>query len=147
MARQALIILAIVLGFGVLAWYACTGMILAYGWGTSVLMLGAGILTVNFAHWQGRMLMPSSAMLGSALLLGLTASLATIAGTALIARQLGPRTSKNILRVLFLLMLLAWRFTPDAHLTASEIQGLSLIASGGLALLATILFVVLLRRS
>src|SRR5947209_20121584 len=111
MAKQALIILAIVLVFGVLVpWfrglsfldsitvvvYACmsllfvaptaaeafgtpvsrpspmdilprTGMILAYGWGTSVLMLGAGILTVNFAHWQGRMLMPSVAMLGSAL--------------------------------------------------------------------------------
>ena len=112
MAKQALIILAIVLVFGVLVpWfrglsfldsinivvYACmsllfvapaaaeafgapaamqsmdllprTGMILAYGWGTSVLMLAAGILTVNLAYWQGRMLTPPVAMLASALLL------------------------------------------------------------------------------
>src|SRR5438067_879658 len=62
-----------------------TGMILAYGWGTSVLMLAAGILTVNLAYWQGRMLTPPVAMLASALLLGLTASLVTIAATALIA--------------------------------------------------------------
>lgn len=190
MAKQALIILAIVLVFGVLVpWYrglsfldsvtivvyACmsllfvaptaaeafgapasrpsieilprTGMILAYGWGISLLMLAAGILTVNLAYWQGRMLTPPATMLGSALLLGLSASLAMIAGTALIARKLGPRSTKNILRVLFLLMLLAWRFTANPHLTTSEIQGLSLIASGIFALAAIVLLTLLMRKS
>jgi hypothetical protein len=191
MAKQALIILVIVLVFGVLVpWYrglsfldsmtivvyACmsllfvaptaaetfgapastrssidilprTGMILAYGWGTSVLMLAAGVLTVNFAYWQGRMLTPPVATLGSALLLGFTASVAMIAATALMARQLGPRTTKNILRVLFLLLLLAWRFTADPHLTSGEIQRLCLIASGIFAVVAIILLGRLLRGS
>src|SRR5205823_3543003 len=124
-----------------------TGMILAYGWGTSVLMLAAGILTVNLAYWQGRMLTPPVAMLASALLLGLTASLVTIAATALIARRLGPRATKNILRVLFLLILLAWRFTAGPQLTTREIQRLCLIASGLFALAAIVLLGVLLRNS
>lgn len=124
-----------------------TGFILAYGWGTSVLMLAAGILTVNLAYWQGRMLTPPVAMLASALLLGLTASLVTIAATALIARRLGPGATKNILRVLFLLILLAWRFKAGPELTTREMQRLSLIASGILAVVAIVLLGVLLRTS
>src|SRR5947209_7396547 len=112
MAKQALIILVVVIVFGVLVpWYrglsflnsitivvyACisllfvapaaaemfgtstgfstadilsrTGVILAYGFGSSVVMLASAILTVNFSNWQGRMLVPPGMLLLSALLL------------------------------------------------------------------------------
>jgi hypothetical protein len=180
MAKQALIILAVVLVFGVLVpWYrgwvfldsativvyACisllfvaptaaemfgtpetrppsdeilskTGVILAYGWGISVLLLVSGIVTVNLANWQGRMLVPPVKMLASALLLGLTASTATIAGTALLALHLGRRKTKTILRIIFLLLLVAWRFTGDQHLTTTAIEHVNLIASAVCALAA-----------
>lgn len=183
MAKQALIILAVVLVFGVLVpwfrgWlfldsatlvvYACMsllfvapttaemfgapetcppsnqvlskiGIIVAYGWGVSVIMLISGIVTVNLAHWQGRMLAPPLATLASALLLGLTASAATGAGTALLASHFGRGQTKLLLRLIFLVLLIAWRFSGDSHLTASAIQHWSLIASAVCAIAALIL--------
>lgn len=191
MARQAVIILIIVLVFGVLVpWYrgltfldsitiivyACisllfvapptaemfgvpaskfsradilsrTGVILAYGCGISVLMLASGILTVNLSNWQGRLLVPRVTLLLSALLLGVTASAATVFGTAILALHFGAGRTKTILRVVFLLLLLAWYFYGYPHLTTSGIQQLALLASGVFTIMAIILLVVLQRIS
>lgn len=189
MAKQAVIILTVVLVFGVLVpwfrgWmfldsatvvvYAClsllfvaptaaevfgtpetmpapaeilpkAGAILAYGWGVSLLILASGLITVNLAHWEGRIITPPLAMLGSALLLGLTASTATIAASALLAFYLGRSQTKTLLRIVFLLLLLAWRFTGDRNLTESGIEVLNLIASAVCAVAAAILLSVLVR--
>ncbi len=201
MAKQAVIILAVVLVFGVLVpyykglefldpvvilVYACMsllfvvpasaeifatneviasaeitarlGMILAYGWGTTVLMLISGIVTVNVTNWHGRMLLPSSALLASALLLSLIATIAVISGTALLARQLGARSAKSLLRVSFLLLLLLaafgfrylppeWRGMIDRYMTTAGLIRFSLWACGAFAILALIFVPRLLRAA
>ena len=183
MAKQALIILAVVLVFGVLVpyykglefldpvvilVYSCMsllfvvpasaeifagaeavaraeiisrmGMILAYGWGTIVLMLVSGIVTVNLTHWYGRTLLPSAALLASALLLSLMATLTVISGTALLARRIGAHAAKSVLRFSFLALLLAggfgfrylppeWRTTIDRQMTTAGLIHFSLWAS------------------
>lgn len=198
MAKQALIILAVVLVFGVLVpyykglefldplvivVYACMsllfvvpasaeifavqpaspaevisrlGTILAYGWGSSVLMLAAGIVTVNVTNWHGRMLVPKASLLLSALLLGLAASVAVIAGTALLARRVGSRSAKAFLRIGFLALLLTaafgfryfpvdWRTAINRHMTTTGLMHFSLWACAAFTLAAAILVPRLLR--
>jgi hypothetical protein len=199
MAKQAVIILAVVLVFGILVpyykglefldpvvilVYACMsllfvvrasaeifaatepvaraeitsrfGMILAYGWGTTVMMLLSGIVTVNVTHWHGHVLLPSSALLGSAVLLSLIATVAVISGTALLARRVGAQSAKSLLRVSFLLLLLLgafgfrylpadWRATIDRHTTTAGLVHFSLWASAVFAIMAMVFVPRLLR--
>ena len=202
MAKQALIILGVVLVFGVLVpyykglefldpvvilVYACMsllfvvpasadiftadqvlaraeithqfGTILAYGWGTTVLMIVSGIVTVNVANWHGHALVPSTALLGSAVLLSLVATIAVISGTALLARRMGARSAKSLLRMSFLILLLLgafgfrylppeWRAMIDRHMTTSGLIHFSLWASGAFAIAALVLLprLILLRH-
>ena len=199
MAKQAVIILAVVLVFGVLVpyykglefldpvvilVYACMsllfvvpasaeifaanesmanaeitsrlGMILAYGWGTTLLMLISGIVTVNVTNWHGRMLLPSPALLASAVSLSLIATIAVISGTALLARRLGAGSAKSLLRISFLILLLIgafgfrylppeWRGMIDRHLTTAGLIHFSLWACGVFAIMALIFVPRLLR--
>lgn len=132
------------------------GMILAYGWGSTVLMLLSGIVTVNLTHWYGRTLLPSAALLASALLLTLVATLVVISGTALLARRIGAHAAKSLLRFTFLALLLAggfgfrylppeWRMTIDRQLTTAGLTHFSLWACGAFAITALILVPRLLR--
>lgn len=132
------------------------GMILAYGWGTSMLMLATSIVTVNVSNWQGRMRIPPAALLFSAALLGLTASIAVISGTALLARRIGPSGAKGALRTVFLASLLLfafgfrylppeWRTAVARQLTTEGLEQLSLIASGVCVLAATFMVPRVLR--
>ncbi len=199
MAKQAIIILAVVLVFGVLLpyykglefldpvvilVYACMsllfvvpasaevfaaneaiasaeiaarlGMILAYGWATTVLMLISGIVTVNVTHWHGRMLLPSTTLLALAVLLSLIATLAVISGTALLARRFGARSAKSLLRIGFLILLLLgafgfrflppeWRATIDRHMTTSGLIHFSEWACGIFAIMGLFFVPRLLR--
>lgn len=198
MAKQALIILAVVVVFGVLVprykgldfidpviiiVYACIslpfvvpasaalttpesftetltrmGLILLYGWGTSMLILISSLVTVNASHWNGRMRIPPAALLASAALLGFTASVAVISATALLARRFGPGGAKNALRTAFLALLLLWAFgfrylPPEwrtavaGQLTTEGLQRFSLIASAICFLAALFMVPRLLRTS
>jgi hypothetical protein len=195
MAKQAIIILAVVLVFGVLVprykgldfidpviivVYACISLpfvvpasaglapdsrldllskmavILAYGWITSILILISSLITVNITHWNGSMRIPPAGLIASAALLGLTAAVAVISGTALLSRRLGARGAKNILRTGFLGVLLLWafgfRYLPPEwrtalarQLTTEGLERFCLLVSALCALAATVMVPRLIR--
>jgi hypothetical protein len=125
-----------------------------YGWGISVILTSTGILTVNFRQRHAGMVMPSVRLLLAALFLGATASLATIAGAALLAKRWNPKIAKTILRLGFLMLLLllavAFRFLPEqwrstiednlttAGLTSFAFRLGALLALGGAAMTALV---------
>lgn len=155
MARQALIILAVVIAFGVLvpiykgfgfldarilAAYALLALlfvapasaelgateiqapvssllgkmaiIVAWGWGITVLILGTAIVTLNLLARRGGFLSPPLSFLAAILIFGLTASMAVAMLGAALARRFSAVQVKNILRAAFLFVLLAAVFGP-----------------------------------
>jgi cytochrome bd-type quinol oxidase subunit 2 len=155
MARQALIILAVVIAFGVLvpiykgfgfldarilAAYALLAIlfvapasaelgasesqarissllgkiaiIIAWGWGITVLILGTAIVTLNVPSRRGGFLSPPLIFLAAILVFGLTASSAVAMLAAALARRFSAVQVKNILRAAFLFVLLAAVFGP-----------------------------------
>ncbi len=155
MARQALIILAVVIAFGVLlpiykgfgfldarilAAYALLALlfvapasaelgtneaqapvsallgnmaiIVAWGWGITVLILGTAIVTLNVVARRGGFLSPPVTFLAAILTFGLAASIAVAMLGAALARRFSAAQVKTILRALFLLVLLAAVFGP-----------------------------------
>jgi hypothetical protein len=155
MARQALIILAVVLAFGVLvpiykgfgfldarilAAYALLALlfvapasaelgtaagqapvssllgkmaiIIAWGWGITVLILGTAIVTLNVLARRGGFLLPPLSFLAAILIFGLTASTAVAMLGAALARRFSTVQVKNLLRAAFLFVLLAALFAP-----------------------------------
>lgn len=155
MARQALIILAVVIAFGVLvplykgfgfldarilAAYALLALlfvapasaelgatesqaplasllgkmaiIVAWGWGITVLILGTAIVTLNVLARRGGFLSPPPEFLAAILIFGLTASTAVATLGAALTRRFSAVQVKNILRAAFLFVLLAAVFGP-----------------------------------
>ena len=155
MARQALIILAVVIVFGVLVpvykgfgfldarilgAYALLALlfvapasaelgateiqapvssllgkmaiIVAWGWGITVLILGTAIVTLNVLARRGGFLSPPLKFLAAILIFGLTASIAVAMLGAALARRFSAVQVKNILRAVFLFVLLAAVFGP-----------------------------------
>jgi hypothetical protein len=86
------------------------GAVLAYGWGVTVLILTAGIVTVNVTHWHGSILSPPAALLAGSLLFSLTACLAVIGVCALLSRRLTAASVKGIIRAAFLVVLASLAF-------------------------------------
>jgi hypothetical protein len=150
MARQALIILAVVISFGVLVpiykgfgfldpriltAYALLALlfvapasaelgatesqapvasllgkitiIVAWGWGVTVLILGTAIVTLNVLARRGGFFSPPLTFLAAILIFGLTASTAVAMLGAALARRFSAVQVKNILRAAFLFVLLA----------------------------------------
>lgn len=150
MARQVLIILAVVIAFGVLvpiykgfgfldprilAAYAFLALlfvapasaelgategqapvssllgkmaiIIAWGWGITVLILGTAIVTLNVLARRGGFLSPPVTFLAAILTFGLTGSIAVAMLGAALARRFSAVQVKNILRTAFLFVLLA----------------------------------------
>ena len=202
MARQALVVLAVVLAFGVLvpwykgfgfldpriiAAYACLallfvapasaeigtlyaqkasvaavmtriGVIVAYGWGITLLILVTGLVTVNLTNRRGGFTAPPLAFLSAVLVFGLVASGAVSALCAVLARRVPALVVKAMLRTGFLLVLLVFffgsRFLPDSwqleildHFsTRRALTRLAWEASAGAAVIAAALLVALLKR-
>lgn len=107
-----------------------------YGWAISILLLGSGIIAANLRSWQGRAIMPSTRFLLAIVLLGGAASLFTGAAAAGLGDRFGARKATTIMRIGFLLLLLAlafgarflpeaWRDALDAALTTSGLTRLS----------------------
>lgn len=127
-----------VLANGFSRWGLLLKMLLVwgYGWGVSVLLIASGILTVNLHQWHGRLITPTGTTLLAAFVLGAASCLVTIAAAALLARHVGPKAAKTILRLSFLALLLtmavafrfgpeAWRSTLEENLTSRRLTGLA----------------------
>jgi hypothetical protein len=87
-------------------------IIVAWGWGITVLILGSAIVTLNVLARRGGFLAPPPAFLAAILVLGLTASTAVALSGAALARRFSAAQVKNILRAAFLFVLLAALFGP-----------------------------------
>ena len=162
MARQALVVLAVVIAFGVLvpwykgfgfldpriiAAYACMallfvapasaelatlhsqkagpaailiriGVIVAYGWGITVLILGTGLVTLNLINQRGGFAAPPWSFGVAVLVFSLVASFAVSALCGVLAQRYSAAGVKAILRTGFLVLLLLFvfgsRFLPDS---------------------------------
>src|SRR5580704_4007171 len=154
MARQALVVLIVVIVFGILvpiykgfgfldpriiAAYACLALlfvapasaelaathgrdapasgilgriaiIVAWGWGITVLIIGTAIVTLNLVSARGAFLMPPAGFIAAVLLFSLSASIAIAMLGAVLARRFSAAGVKNILRAGFLIVLLTLAF-------------------------------------
>jgi hypothetical protein len=154
MARQALVVLAVVIAFGILvplykglgfqdpriiAAYAflavlfvapasaelasthgtrasATGLlgrialIVAWGWGITVLILGTALVTLNIVSRGSVFMAPPAKFLTAVLAFSLTASVAIAILGAVLAQRFSAAGVKNILRIGFLVILLGLAF-------------------------------------
>jgi hypothetical protein len=200
MARQALVILFVVIAFGILvplykgfgfldprivAAYGCLALlfvapasaeltdgpvsavlariaiIVAWGWGTTVLILAAAVVTLNVAlnvaARRGGFLSPPLDFLAAILIFSLTASIAVAELGAALARRFSPAQVRNILRAGFLIVLLGLAFGSrvlpqsvtleffDRFATRRALTHLAWQASMGFAGIAALLLLVLWR--
>jgi len=85
-------------------------IIVAWGWGLTVLILATAIITLNVMARRGGFLVPPVEFLASILIFSLSASIAVAALAAALGRRFSAAAVKNILRTAFLLILLALAF-------------------------------------
>jgi|SRR5580698_1928804 hypothetical protein len=162
MARQALVILLVVIAFGILVpiykgfafldpriilAYACLSLlfvapasaelaathgkdaspsrllariaiIVAWGWGLTVLILGTALVTLNVLTRRGGFAAPPPQFIAAVLLFSLSASIAIAMLGAILTRRFSAAQVKTMLRVAFLVILLALafgsRFLPES---------------------------------
>jgi hypothetical protein len=201
MARQALVILMVVIAFGILvpiykgfgfldarilAAYACLSLlfvapasaegaaagtrallariavIVAWGWGMTVLILGTAIVTLNIVspgagNRRAGFVAPPAQFLAAILIFSLSASIAIAMLGSLLARRFSAKGVKNILRTAFLAILLAlafgWRILPenvtlaifDQLSTRRALAHLAWEASAFFAVVAALLLLVILQ--
>ena len=79
----------------------------AYGWGLGVVVIAAGLMTVNAITWHGRLLIPGLTFLGAGAFCSAAAALAVATASGGLARRFSARTAKTVLRLLFLVVLVA----------------------------------------
>ncbi len=97
-------------------------IIVAWGWGMTVLILGTAIVTLNIANpggtRRGGFIAPPLEFLAAVLVFSLIASVAIAMLGAVLARRFSAAAIKNILRTAFLALLLALafgsRFLPES---------------------------------
>jgi hypothetical protein len=85
-------------------------LIVAWGWGITVLILLTAIVTLNLVTRRGGVLAPPSGFLTAVLTFSLSASVAIAVLGAVLARRFSAAGVKNILRIGFLVILLALIF-------------------------------------
>jgi len=128
-----------------------------YGWISAMLMLGAGLVTVNVNNWHGSPLLPQTPFLLS--VVGLSLCLAAFTGglAAAIAVRTTSAVAKRLLRLVFLVLLLlmaaALRFGPETwrmgalrQLSSDRFPTFALIAGTHLVFLGAVLLRVALGR-
>jgi len=200
-ARQALIILVVVVTFGILVpWYkgfvfldprvlsayACLallfvapanaevaalqqsetsaaarlnriGVVVAYGWTVTVVILISGLVTLNLTNWKGVLITPPWGLCAALLVFSLVGSAAVATASAVLARYFTAAGVKSILRGLFLLVLMvlvfssrllpeSWQIVLSDHTTRRAITRLAWEASGVAVVITGLLLVPLLRK-
>lgn len=86
------------------------GIIVAWGWGITVLILVTAIVTVNLMSRRGGGVVPPPGFLAAILVFSLSASVAVAMLGAVLARRFSAGQVKNILRTVFLVILLVLAF-------------------------------------
>jgi hypothetical protein len=135
-----------------------SGTVLGYGWGIALLLLFAGMTSVNFKEWHGQPLLPPASFLIAVLLLSLTLSAVVVALSALLARRMTARAIKGMLRLIFLVVLIGVgfgnRLLPDQtryrigdYLTTTGIRDFAFSSSVVLGLAAAGLFFWVVRTA
>jgi hypothetical protein len=130
--------------------------VVAYGWGMTLLIIVSAFVTINLTKWQGSILTPPAEVCAAALLFSLTASVAVAAFSALLARHFSAGVVKMVLRVGFLMVLLAFAFSsrmPDAwqiflsdHTTRRAITRLAWEGAAVCAVIAALLMILVVRN-
>jgi hypothetical protein len=203
MARQAVVILLVVIAFGILvpfikglgmldsriiALYACLGLlfvapasvewaagpgkaapvrdiitriaiIVGWGWGMTLVILGTAIVTMNLVGRRGGFAAPPFRFLAAVLTFSLTASIAVALLGAVLARRFSASQVKSILRGGFLVILIALVVLPrvlpepvtlavfERFSTRRALTQLAWEASAISAMIAALLLLVIMRRS
>jgi hypothetical protein len=133
-------------------------LVVAYGWGVSVVILITALVTVNLANWRGSLLAPPAAFLSAVLAFSLAASFAVAILSGVLARRFSATAIKSILRFGFLGLLLSFalsnRFLPERwQIILSDYstrRALTRVAWEGAAIsagLAIVLLIPLLRKA
>jgi hypothetical protein len=133
-------------------------LVVAYGWGLSLLILLTALVTVNLTNWRGSVLAPQAGFLSSLLAFSLAASIAVAALSAVLAWRFSAGGIKSILRFVFLGLLLALalsnRFLPERwQIILSDYstrRALTRVAWDGAAVsaaLAIVLLIPLMRKT
>jgi hypothetical protein len=128
-------------------------LVVAFGWGVTVVTMITALVTLSIVY--GAAQIPVQ-LIGAVLACSLTASTAVAALSAILARRFSPGAGKAMLRLAFLLLLLAFAFSarmPEAwqiflsdHTTRRAITRLAWEGSAFFAIAAGVLFVPLLRK-
>jgi hypothetical protein len=134
-------------------------LIVAWGWGITVLILATAIVTLNVLSRGGGLLAPPLEFLGAVLTFSLSASIAIAILGAILARRFSANGVKIILRIGFLAILLALIFGSrvlpervqleilDHFNTRRALTRLAWESSIGCAAVAALLLIPLLRNS
>jgi hypothetical protein len=200
-ARQALIILVVVVTFGILVpWYkgfafldpriisayACLallfvapasaelaaqqqsetspavqlsriGMVVAYGWTVTVVILISALVTLNLTNWRGVLIAPPWGLCAALLMFSLAGSAAVATASAVLARYFTAAGVKSILRGLFLVVLMvlvfssrllpeSWQIVLSDYTTRRAITRLAWEASVVAVVLTGLLLIPLLKK-
>ena len=132
-------------------------LVVAWGWGITVVILGTAIVTLNIVNRRGGLLAPPTQFIGAVLVFSLSASIAIAMLGAVLARRFSAAGVKNILRTGFLVILLALVFgsrvlpegvalaISDRFNTRRALTRLGWESSVVFALIAVLLLIVLLK--
>jgi hypothetical protein len=133
------------------------GVLVAFGWGVTVLVLATALGTLNLAYWHGSVIAPSAKLFAGVLVCSLAAAAAVGTLSALLARTLTAGTVKTILRFSFLVILLAfamssrlpdeWQIWLAEHTTRRAITTLAWEGAAVCAVLTAALLIPLLKST
>ncbi len=132
-------------------------VLIAFGWGITVLVLLTALATLNLVYWHGALISPPMQLFAAVLVCSLAACTAVASLSAVLARTFSATVVKSVLRIAFLLVLLAFVFSsrlPDEwqialmeHTTRRAITRLAWEGSGICAVVAAVLMIPLLKKS
>ena len=87
------------------------GLIVAYGWAVTVVILATALVTLNLTNRTGALITPPWALCTALLAFSLAGSTAIATASAALARYVSAAGAKSILRALFLLVLMVLVFS------------------------------------
>src|SRR5690349_5472633 len=132
-------------------------VVVAYGWGITLLILLTAFVTLNLTNWRGAMITPPAMLCSAALLFSLMVCIVVAALSAVLARRFTAASVKTILRLGFLAVRLAlafnspvlpgrWQIVISEHPTRRAITRLGWEGSAVCAIIAALLLIPLLRK-
>jgi len=133
------------------------GIVVAYGWAVTVVILISALVTLNLTNWRGVLITPPWFLCAALLVFSLTGSAAVATASAVLARHFTAAGVKSILRGVFLLVLLvlvfssrllpeSWQIALMDYTTRRAIARLAWEASGVAVGVTGLLLIPLLKK-